>query len=171
MFRPIYKLKSWIPLEKLCKAYLSLNPNAIDFLEKNPISIIEQIRWTKSLAPIYRYTLEKKDNPYKIDWLNLSANPNAIHILEKNIDKIHWFNLSLNPNAIKILENNQDKIVWGCLTINPSIFELDCEEMKKAGEPFYKELVEKVFHPTRLHNYLQKYNYNILEEEYEFMDE
>jgi hypothetical protein len=53
------------------------------------------------------------------------------------------------------------------LTSNPSIFELDYREMTKQMEPFYKELVEKVFHPKRLQNYLQKYNYNILSEEYE----
>jgi hypothetical protein len=35
-------------------------------------------------------------------------------------------------------------------------------------EPFYKELVEKVFHPKRVIYYLQKYNYNILTEEYEY---
>jgi hypothetical protein len=39
--------------------------------------------------------------------------------------------------------------------------------MTKRMEPFYKELVEKVFHPKRVSYYLQKYNYNILEEEYE----
>jgi hypothetical protein len=60
-----------------------------------------------------------------------------------------------------------DKIDWKLLSENPSIFELDCGEMRMVLEPFYKELVEKVFHPRRLHNYLQKYNYNILTEEYE----
>ena len=40
----------------------------------------------------------------KIDWINLSSNPNAIHLLEQNIDKIYYecFEyLSENPNAIK----------------------------------------------------------------------
>ena len=40
----------------------------------------------------------------KIDWNNLSLNPNAIYLLEENIDKINWRWLSLNPNAIHILE-------------------------------------------------------------------
>ena len=26
----------------------------------------------------------------KIHWKALSSNPNAIHLLEKNLDKIHW---------------------------------------------------------------------------------
>jgi hypothetical protein len=39
-----------------------------------------------------------------IDWNWLSRNPNAIHLLEQNIDKINWFWLSENPNAIHLLE-------------------------------------------------------------------
>jgi len=32
------------------------------------------------------------------DWDYLSRNPNAIHILENNLNKIDWFSLSINPN-------------------------------------------------------------------------
>jgi hypothetical protein len=39
----------------------------------------------------------------------------------KNID---WQNLTLNPNAIHLLEKNIDKILWSWLSSNPSIFEL-----------------------------------------------
>jgi len=46
----------------------------------------------------------------KIDWYNLSLNPNAINLLLKNQDKINWDNFSLNPNAINILLENFDKI-------------------------------------------------------------
>ena len=38
----------------------------------------------------------------------LSMNPNAIHILENNLDKVDWRFLSDNPNAIHIIENNLD---------------------------------------------------------------
>jgi len=31
----------------------------------------------------------------------------------------------MNPNAIHILEKNIDKINWECLSENPNIFELD----------------------------------------------
>ena len=37
-----------------------------------------------------------------IDWYMLSKNPNAIHLLEQNIDKIDWDNLSENPNIFEI---------------------------------------------------------------------
>ena len=39
----------------------------------------------------------------KVSWSSLSGNPNAIHILEKNMDKVSWYGLSGNPNAIHIL--------------------------------------------------------------------
>jgi hypothetical protein len=46
----------------------------------------------------------------KINWVGLSENPNAIHLLEQNLDKINWVALSENPNAIHLLEQNLDKI-------------------------------------------------------------
>jgi len=58
----------------------------------------------------------------KINWWWLSENPNAIHILEKNLDKIVWTKLSQNPNAIHILEKNIDKIDWYFLSKNLNIF-------------------------------------------------
>ena len=35
---------------------------------------------------------------------HISSNINAIHIIEKNLDKVDWDSLSRNPNAIDILE-------------------------------------------------------------------
>ena len=71
-----------------------------------------------------------------LDWNNLSANPNAIHMLEANPDKINWFracqntsihrfkkvldvdwfSLSANPNAMHLLN---DKMEWSALSQNP----------------------------------------------------
>ena len=39
-----------------------------------------------------------------VSWFQLSANPNAIYLLEQNLDKITWFQLSANSNAIHLLE-------------------------------------------------------------------
>jgi len=39
-----------------------------------------------------------------LSWGYLSANPNAIHLLEQNMDKIDWVFLSKNSNAIHLLE-------------------------------------------------------------------
>ena len=42
----------------------------------------------------------------KLLWYMLCDNPNAIHLLEKNLDKVDWSGLSGNPNAIPLLEKN-----------------------------------------------------------------
>jgi hypothetical protein len=47
----------------------------------------------------------------KVNWEGLSMNPNAIHILEKNLDKVNWCWLSENPNAIHILEKTWIKSI------------------------------------------------------------
>ena len=51
-----------------------------------------------------------QENIDEICWQKLSRNPNAIELLENNLNKmINWYNLSQNPNAINILEKNFDK--------------------------------------------------------------
>jgi hypothetical protein len=45
-----------------------------------------------------------EQNLDKVNWSNLSSNPNAIHMLEQNVDKVCWHWLSNNPNAIHLLE-------------------------------------------------------------------
>ena len=94
----------------------------------------------------------------KIHWNWLSQNPNAIHILEKNIDKINWFDLSKNPNAIHILEKNLDNLddhyCWRYLSLNPSIFELDYEALKDRCLIYKEELIQKAMHPSRIQKYL-----------------
>ncbi len=63
-------------------------------------------------------------NPDKIDWQELSRNPNAIHLLEANPEKIDWRYLSINKNAIHLLEANSDKIHWDMLSRNPNAVHL-----------------------------------------------
>ena len=89
----------------------------------------------------------------KVNWSKLSENPNAIHILEKNLDKVNWGCLSVNPNAIPILEKNLDKVDWECLSTNPNalhlLFSLDYKKMLENTKDFCEELVKVVFNPTR----------------------
>ena len=61
---------------------------------------------TNYCKPIYNL------NQYKIGWAWLSSNPNAIHLLEQNLDKVYWDVLSSNPNAIHLLEKNVNKVNW-----------------------------------------------------------
>ena len=141
---------------------LSLNPNGIPLLEKNP----DKIKWCElSLNPNGIKLLEQ--NLDKISWGLLSGNLNGIPLLEKNLDKINWLELSKNPNANSLLEQNpsiRDKIDWNFLSRNPNIFELDNNKLKEHIEPFKEELIKTCLHPKRLCHYLDKYNYDIGEE-------
>jgi hypothetical protein len=67
-----------------------------------------------------------------VNWHKLSENPNAIHLLEKNLDKVNWHKLSENPNAHLLLSK------------------LDYQEMKVNTKEFSRELAENVFYPERL---------------------
>ena len=89
----------------------------------------------------------------KLDWDALSRNPNAIHILENNLDKVHWHWLSTNPNAIHILEKNLDKVDWRMLSYNPNIFEYDYKEIKNTlydSNGFVEKLMTNRFHPSNM---------------------
>ncbi len=67
-----------------------------------------------------------------------------------DLEKLDWSELSKNPKAIKVLEKNQDKINWQQLSENPSIFELDYEAMKIANQMIYEELIKEVMKPLRV---------------------
>ena len=71
----------------------------------------------------------------KLDWACLSQNPNAIHILEQNLDKVDWTYLSLNPNAIHILELNLDKVDWEYLSTNPNAIHILEQNLDKVVWP------------------------------------
>jgi len=66
----------------------------------------------------------------------MTRNPNAIQLLENNIDKFdhsdYWVELSLNPNAVHL-----------CFTYNYN-------EMKHKFRSFAEELARYVFRPFRL---------------------
>jgi len=74
----------------------------------------------------------------KLNWDNLSENPNAINLLNKNFDKINWNRLSknINPKIKNLLEKRieyekelsdeeykklSNKIDWYSLLLNPNI--------------------------------------------------
>ena len=99
----------------------------------------------------------------KLQWQGLSQNPNAIHLLEKNLDKIDWHSLSRNPGAIYLLEKNIDKIYWPYLSSNPSIFIYDYPRMlKHFYESYGKDLIETLHHPKNFSKF-EKDGWNLLE--------
>ena len=64
--KPIWKIKDWIDITKLCNHNLSKNPKAIDYL---------------------------KENKDLINWYCLSSIPEAIDLLLENKDMIDWKNV------------------------------------------------------------------------------
>ena len=85
---------------------------------------INKICWcVLSRNPNAIHLLEQ--NLDRINWDILFLNPNAIHILEQSQNKINWFWLSRNSRAIHLLEQNQNKIDWFNLFYNPGIFEIN----------------------------------------------
>ena len=114
-----YELREWIIeyLPKLLK-YISLNPNAIDFLSlQNNKKYIkwDQLSKNTNSKALELLKAEIMVRPYnsKIDWFALSQNPDAIEILDANRDKIEWpdFSGNTNPKAIQIIKENQAYIV------------------------------------------------------------
>jgi hypothetical protein len=130
------QLLDWIDINNLDWYYLSSNPNAIDLLKKNKkkinkLSILRNpngIKLINNFEIVYGVLCENPNAIHllnnNINWFSLSRNPNAIHILECNQDKIEWEYLSLNKNAIHLLKNNKDKIDWEMLSLNENAIEL-----------------------------------------------
>jgi hypothetical protein len=120
----------WIPTDKLNNDFLYSNKSILlpYYLISNG-SGISSAYFAKNLNEIYCI---EEDRVYNIlsyisyhsnqllssNWSDLSDHPNAIHLLEKNLNKINWYNLSRNPNAIRLLEENQKKIYWNELSRN-----------------------------------------------------
>jgi hypothetical protein len=127
------------------------SPEAIEIIDKYLYDEIYDdfpMVWNWLSSNTGAVELLKKKYYYYIDWSQLSKNPEAIHLLKRNIDKIDWSNLSGNKNAIdillqhpskidwrafsrntnsiaiKMLEENPDKIDWGNLTRNPAAIHL-----------------------------------------------
>jgi hypothetical protein len=74
---------------------------------------------------------------------------------KKNPDKIDWYWLSTNTNAVHLLERNLDKINWGFLLQNPCIFTYDYQAMRGAHTDLKEELIRAAWHPSRVSAWLE----------------
>ena len=95
--------------------------------------------------PIYQ---RKKPNK-PIAWHSLCENPNAVHILEHNMEKVQLYNLSMNPNAVHLFGTNLKKLGWGMLSLNPNAIHILEQNLDKtdwknlSGNPNAIQLLEK----------------------------
>lgn len=89
-------------------------------------------------------------NPYKTYWPELSRDTPVIHLAENQV--VDWEQLSANPGAIHILEKNKEKIDWIALSENPAIMTYDYNAMNKnmKNSGLAEELIQKVWKPERL---------------------
>ncbi len=137
-----------------------------DIKKINKIKCSVHYQNTDELEFIDKLNLE----PIKIDWSELSKNPNAIHFLKNNLDKIDWNSLSLNenPEAIELLENDPNKINWinFCLNKSPKVIKLLEENPDEIDWNFLSsnsaaiDLIEKYFHTCRaFHENNPTYNF------------
>ena len=174
-----YNMKEYNKLKKIGYIIdwtaLSVNVKAIDLLRRkieeenkltkakyDKLEDIEKINWwVLSANPEAIQLLE--ENRDKINWVQLGTNPKAIKLLEEELQvrpqNIYWYSLSGNPEAGKLLKRNPDKIVWSIFSENPIAGEL-LKENPKDGE-LLKERVE--FEDTlTMKKYNQISNYNKL---------
>ena len=125
-----YKLRDWLPSNKLSNDFVSANPNAIDFfsLPHNRRLIAWHILSENPNAIDFLSLPEnKKFIFYHYLSCNKSSNPKLIKLLQDYIKAnadphINWEELSKNPYAIDILTSpeNYDHIDWKGLSSNPS---------------------------------------------------
>jgi len=171
--------------EKGLLAFISQNDNACKILN-NKIELITQFKNLKFIIPNI-VSNEKKNRdlileifsyPTKTDyswdiWMYLFRCETLVHLIENNFDSIFkkcysLYDLCGNKEAIHLIEKClpflEDE--WSYLSENPSIFEPDYDSIEQKTEVFKEELISAVFHPKKMVYYLDKYNYDIGDEDY-----
>lgn len=137
-----YKLKQCLDPKRLYWWDLVLRNNAIPFIEKHIDILNAECLQKLSRNPFAVDMLERHID--KISWNDFVNNPNAIHVVEKNLDlcfkAINWrgrSDLLRHPNFIHILENHEDKV------LNELLFNDCLPTLAKIPNPIYTDLLEK----------------------------
>ena len=138
-------------LDKINWSRLSKNPNAIPILENN----LESVNWVTvcsnpnpKIIPFLERNLDF-DKLSEDQWKKLSANPNAVHILENHLEKVDWKELSANPNAVPILKSHLENVDFKELSKNPNAMSIlkntdynliDWKELSENPSIFYRPI-------------------------------
>jgi len=106
-----------------------------------------------------------------VDWFSITYNPNAIHIIEKNLNQIEFPVLACNPNAISIIEKNLDqynfnsygnKDFWDNLSANPNAYDILIKNIEKINWEILATNPNVIFIFTNLMIEKNKLIYNYL---------
>lgn len=141
---------------------VSMNPGAIQCIKKNLKKVNDLWYLSNNSAAVV--LIEKTLKMKYVDWEWLSANPSAVHILERNLDKVDWKLLSGNPNAIHLIESNLNKVDWRELSKNPSAIHLLEDNLHRVDwrylsmNPNAIHLLEKNVDRINWHNLSQNVN-------------
>ena len=169
----MYKLRGWIPEDKINWENVLRQKKALQMSQKYIDKMFERLivpePWQQSgiyerldIVPLL------KKYPDKIHWPCLCHNksPEAIALLQENIDKICWRRLADNPSAIPILEKHLDMLFlddvsfrYLCINPNPDVIPLIEKILEQAPEkidwaylarnpnamPIIKKNLDKIF--------------------------
>lgn len=116
-----YKLKKWIDPKRVYWWKIVTKEHAIPFIEKHINILNKESLKQLSRNPFAVEMLEKHID--KISWNDFVNNPNAIHVVEKNLDLCFKsldshgrIDLLRHPNFIHIINSNIDKIIDNLLS-------------------------------------------------------
>jgi hypothetical protein len=200
----MYQLRGWIDEDKINWNNVLRQKKAFQMSQKYIDKMFEQIivpePWQQSgiyerqdIVPLL------KKYPDKIHWPCLCQNrsPEAIALLEENVDKICFRRLADNPSAIPILEKHVDMLLlddvsirYLCINPNPDVIPIIEKILEQAPEkidweylarnsnamPIIKKNLDKIFDNERtFHNFLRDNTHpeaiSIIEQNMEKVDE
>lgn len=99
---------------------IGANENAMDLIEHKKGRFWGHLEWNTNPRAI-KMMEERMKKGYRVCLSSLAKNPNAVHLIEQNIDKLNenyqkggdaWRLMSRYGHLIHILEQNLDKIHW-----------------------------------------------------------
>jgi hypothetical protein len=152
------------------------NKNAHDIIKNNLHKVIQY--WSIVCQQPHLIDIIEQ-NMDMIDWISLSENYNAIHILEQHTDKIHAWRLCLNKNGFPLLlllnhvfDNNNyyDKHILLDYFDYCEIHNIPFNLIRRLSEHGYTEKHMKFLQYNNNYFYLSK-NPNIFEYDYKRMRE
>lgn len=96
-----------------------------------PEYCLNQVNWKElSRNPMATHILDR--NISRVDWCELLKNPNGLYFFQKHSEKVDWRELSKCPDAIPLLEKNLDKVDWFWLSGNPKAIHILEKNVKKV---------------------------------------